>query len=163
MACASRFTGFCSLTFGVVSNHYPPFTSPPLSIGKIYICIGPPVQGGAILLSSGDSWEAPGATLITRNSTFVGNVAGLDNGGAINLGEYTVARFEDSGNKFTNNKCNINGGVAAASTNTNVTVEGGLFEGNDAKEVRGKTLVQCSSREMTLPKNEVFFAFFVPI
>ena len=93
----------------------------------------------------------------------MGNVAGLDNGGAINLGEYTVARFEDSGNKFTNNKCNIDGGVVAASTNTNVTVEGGLFEGNDAKEVRGETLVHRSSREMTLPKHEVFFFFFIPI
>ena len=93
----------------------------------------------------------------------MGNVAGLDNGGAIYLGEYTVARFEDSGNNFTNNECNIVGGVVAASINTNVTVEGGLFEGNDAIEVRGQTLVQRSSREMTLLKNKVFFAFFIPI
>ena len=93
----------------------------------------------------------------------MGNVAGLDSGGAIYLGEYTVTRFEDSGNNFTNNKCNIDGGVVAASENTNVTVEGGLFEGNEAKEVRGETFVPRSSREMTLLKNEVFFVFFIPI
>ena len=70
-----------------------------------------------------------------RNSTFTNNFAELDNGGVINLGEYASVLIEGDGNNFTGNICNIDGGVLAATTNTNVTVEGGWFEGNKAGEV----------------------------
>ena len=70
-----------------------------------------------------------------RNSTFADNFAELDTAGAIYLGSFAVARFEGGGNNFTRNICGASGGVLAATGDTNVTVEGGWFEGNKAEEV----------------------------
>ncbi|CAN0330304.1 unnamed protein product [Ascophyllum nodosum] len=94
-------------------------------------------KGAAVTLSSGDSWDEPGATIIMRNSTFVNNFAELDSAGAIYLGEYASARIEGDRNNFTGNICDIYGGVLAATTNTNVTVEGGWFKDNEAGEGGG--------------------------
>ena len=63
------------------------------------------------------------------------NFADANSAGAIYLGEYAVARIEGNGNNFTGNTCGDTGGVLAATTDTNVTVEGGLFYGNEASEV----------------------------
>ena len=71
-----------------------------------------------------------------RNSTFAGNFAHLDSAGAIYLGEFAAARFEGKNNNFTNNACKLYGGAVGATETTNVTVEGGWFEGNNAEEVR---------------------------
>ena len=71
-----------------------------------------------------------------RNSTFANSFAELDSAGAIYLGEYASALIEGDHNNFTGNICDIYGGVLAATTNTNVTVEGGWFKGNEAGEVR---------------------------
>ena len=73
-----------------------------------------------------------------RNSTFTGNIAGIADAGAVNVGEFATARFEGDGNNFTGNVCGANGGVLASSTDTNITVEGGWFEGNEAGEVGGE-------------------------
>ena len=62
-----------------------------------------------------------------RNSTFVNNFAELGSAGAIYLGEYASALIEGDRNNFTGNICDIDGGVLAATINTNVTVEGGWF------------------------------------
>lgn len=70
-----------------------------------------------------------------RNSTFTGNIAKLNSAGVVNLGEFATARFEGQGNNFTGNVCGLYGGVLAATINTNVTVEGGIFQGNEADEV----------------------------
>lgn len=70
-----------------------------------------------------------------RNSNVTGNVADADSAGAIYIGKYAVARIEGNGNNFTGNTCGDTGGVLAATTNTNVTVEGGWFQGNGADEV----------------------------
>ena len=70
-----------------------------------------------------------------RNSTFTGNIAGIASAGAVNVAEFATARFEGDGNNFTGNFCGAHGGVLASSTNTNITVEGGWFEGNKAGEV----------------------------
>ena len=78
--------------------------------------------------------------MIIRNSTFAGNIADLDSAGAVYLNEYSVVHFEGGGNHFTMNACKDFGGVVAATTNTNITVEGGLFENNEAKEVRREFL-----------------------
>lgn len=93
-------------------------------------------QGGAVTLSSGDNWEDdPGPTIIIRNSTFTGNFAELDSAGAIYVGEYATVKIEGQRNNFTANVCGFTGGVLAATSNTNVTVEGGLFQENEADEV----------------------------
>ena len=71
-----------------------------------------------------------------RSSTFVNNFAELESAGAIYLNEYASALIEGDRNNFTGNICGTEGGVFAATTNTNVTVEGGWFKGNEAGEVR---------------------------
>ena len=70
-----------------------------------------------------------------RNSTFANNCAELDTAGAIYLAAFAVARFEGDDNNFTSNICGMSGGVLAATSNTNVTVEGGWFLNNKAEEV----------------------------
>ncbi|CAM9180228.1 unnamed protein product, partial [Ascophyllum nodosum] len=89
-------------------------------------------KGAAITLSSGENWSDPGATIIMRSSTFVNNFAELESAGAIYLNEYASALIEGDRNNFTGNICGTEGGVLAATTNTNVTVEGGWFKGNEA-------------------------------
>ena len=64
------------------------------------------------------------------------NFAELDSARAIYPGEYASARFEGGRNGFMGNVCGINGGVLAATTNMNVTVEGSWFEGYKADDVR---------------------------
>lgn len=73
--------------------------------------------------------------MIIRNSNVTRNFAEANDAGGIYLGEYAIARIEGSGNNFTGNACGGTGGVLAATTNTNVTVEGGLFYENEASEV----------------------------
>ena len=73
-----------------------------------------------------------------RNSTFTGNIADVASAGVVNVAEFATARFEGNGNNFTGNVCGAHGGVLASSTNTNITVEGGWFEGNKAGEVGGE-------------------------
>ena len=94
-------------------------------------------QGGAVALSSGDSSDDPGAHITMRNSTFVGNAAQLDGAGAIYLGEYAEAHFKGDHNNFPGHVCDIGGGALAATDNTHVTVEGGIFKDSQAGEVRG--------------------------
>ena len=104
---------------------------PPSSDRETLLQYRTPRQGGVAVLSSG-------ANITIRNSTFVGNTAQLDAAGAIYLNENTEAHFEGDHNIFTGNKCNVNGGVLAATDNTLVTVEGGIFKNNEAGEVRGE-------------------------
>ena len=73
-----------------------------------------------------------------RNSTFRGNIADIASAGVVNVGEFATARFEGDSNNFTGNFCGAYGGVLASSTDTNITVEGGWFEGNKAGEVGGE-------------------------
>lgn len=89
-----------------------------------------------MFLSGGEDWEdLSGAYVILHNSTFLANRAGLDNGGVLNLDEFSRVNITGDGNVFTENKCAISGGVLAASINTRVTVEGGEFNNNEAGEV----------------------------
>ena len=116
-----------------------PFSQKPASILKsAKYPRTPRRQGSAIAISNGKSWTRPGATVIMRNSTFTGNIADIGSAGTVNVGEFATARFEGDGNTFTGNVCGTDGGVLAATTDTSITVEGGWFEGNEAKEVGGE-------------------------
>lgn len=87
-------------------------------------------------LTSGDDWtENPGATLIFRNSTFTANLADLDNGGVVNVGEFCTVRILGENNNFTENKCGVDGGVGSATSNSRIVIEGGTFANNQAGEV----------------------------
>ena len=109
---------------------------PPSSDRETVLQYRTPRQGGAVILNGGDSWDDPGAIITIRNSTFLENSALLDSGGAIYVGKYAEAHFEGDTNNFTKNVCELDGGVLAASTNSLVTVEGGLFNSNEAGEAR---------------------------
>lgn len=71
--------------------------------------------------------ENPGGTIIICNSTFAGKTADLHSAGVVNLGEFATAQFERQGNNFTANLCGLHGGILAATTETNKTVEGCLI------------------------------------
>lgn len=86
-----------------------------------------------MVLSSGDNWdENPGAMAVLDNSTFKSNKALADNGGVINMGEFTTVNILGHENVFEFNQCEEDGSILAASTNTLVTVEGGDFFNNSA-------------------------------
>ena len=86
-------------------------------------------------LSSGTSWDRPGATVIMRNSLFGSNEAELESGGVINAGEFCTTVVEGDGNRFELNNCYGDGGVIVATTDTSITIEGGLFINNRVGEV----------------------------
>lgn len=86
-------------------------------------------------LSGGDSWEEPGATVIVRNSTFEDNSSGGDDGGVIYCSDFSTTNIMGDDNTFAENSGGINGGVLAATSDSNITIEGGTFHGNFAGEV----------------------------
>lgn len=89
-------------------------------------------------ISSGVDWEdEPGATVILRNSTFKSNTADAGNAGVVNLAEFTTLVVAGDGNVFEGNTCGDDGGVFGGTTNTNITVEGGVFRDNLADAVGG--------------------------
>lgn len=91
-----------------------------------------------ISFSSGADWETtPGATVILRNSTFDLNTADGGNAGVVNLAEYTTLIVAGEENRFRGNECGEDGAVFGGTTNTNITVEGGVFRGNFANGVGG--------------------------
>ena len=99
-------------------------------------------KGGVITLSSGEDWEnIPGPTVILRNSTFESNTADLGNAGVVYLGEFSSLIVAGDGNVFSDNTCGEEGGVLGGTTNTNITVEGGVFRDNVAEAVGGCVLV----------------------
>lgn len=90
-------------------------------------------KGGVVALSSGDDWgDSPGAMAIFENSTFMSNRALADNGGVVNMGEFTTVNISGHENVFAFNECEGDGAVLAATRSTRVTVEGGVFYGNIA-------------------------------
>ena len=87
-------------------------------------------------LSSGDDWEeVPGPTVILWNSTFESNRADLGNAGVVYLGDFSALIVAGDGNVFSNNTCGEEGAVFGGTTNTNITVEGGVFRNNTAEAV----------------------------
>ena len=124
---------------GQNKNSLPRFRSNMSSISK----------GGVITLSSGEDWEnIPGPTVILRNSTFESNTADLGNAGVVYLGEFSSLIVAGDGNVFSDNTCGEEGGVLGGTTNTNITVEGGVFKNNVAQAVGGcvsffKTVLFC--------------------
>lgn len=90
-----------------------------------------------IALCSGTNWEDdPGANVTLRNSTFQSNVADIGGGGVVSLDEYTALVVAGDRNVFEGNMCGDGGGVFGGTTNTNITVEGGVFRDNVADMVR---------------------------
>lgn len=94
------------------------------------------MQGGVLVLSSGESLDDPGATVIMRNSSFESNSANLDSGGVVNMDDFTTAVVEGNDNVFDGNECYGDGAVFAASADSSITIEGGLFINNHVEEVR---------------------------
>ena len=95
-------------------------------------------KGGVINLSSGEDWkEAPGPTAILINSTFESNTAHLGNAGVANLAEFTTLIVAGDENVFAWNTCGKEGAVFGGTTDTIITVEGGVFKNNEADEVGG--------------------------
>lgn len=70
-----------------------------------------------------------------RNSTFDSNKADLGNAGVVYLGEFSFLLVEGDGNVFEGNTCGVHGAVFGGTTNTNITVEGGVFSDNAADKV----------------------------
>ena len=71
-----------------------------------------------------------------RNSSFEANRADRDSGGVVSMAEFSKVFIEGDGNVFRGNECIGDGGVFAASTNSSITIEGGLFIDNTVEEVR---------------------------
>lgn len=71
-----------------------------------------------------------------RNSSFETNVARLGSGGVVSMDKFTRAVVEGDHNVFDGNECHGDGAVFAASENSKITIEGGLFINNHVKEVR---------------------------
>ena len=91
-----------------------------------------------ISLSCGeDRTEEPGATAILINSKFESNTAHLGNAGVVYLGEFSALIVAGDGNVFTGNTCGENGAVFGGTTNSIITVEGGVFKKNVAGAVGG--------------------------
>lgn len=112
-----------------------------------------------ITLSSGTNWEQdPGPTVILRNSTFESNKADLGNAGVVYLGEFSAIFVEGDRNVFEGNSCKVDGGVFGGTTNTSITVEGGVFRNNKASKVSGpgslssKHVVFCVGTYLLLPR-----------
>lgn len=97
--------------------------------------LSPNLQGGVLTLSSGDSCNKPGGKVVMRNSSFESNAADRGSGGVMYLGDFATAVVEGDANVFKGNKCFGDGGVFAATTNTSLTIEGGLFIDNRIEEV----------------------------
>lgn len=72
-----------------------------------------------------------------RNSKFDSNAADGNNAGVVSMGEYTTLVVAGVENLFQNNTCGGDGAVFGGTTSTNITVEGGVFEGNFADGVGG--------------------------
>lgn len=104
-------------------------------------------------LSSGDNWAEPGATVIMRNSLFGSNWADLDSGGVVSADEYCTMVVEGDGNVFEGNECYGDGGVIVATTDTSITIEGGLFINNRVEEV---SLGSCGFRYILKCSDELF-------
>lgn len=81
-------------------------------------------------LSSVQSSNDPAAKVVIRNSSFESNAADRGDGGVANIGDFAMAVVEGDGNVFEGNTCYGDGGVFAASANTSITIEGGLFIDN---------------------------------
>lgn len=95
-------------------------------------------KGGVIILLKGEDWdETPGPTAILRNSTFKLNTAEFGNAGVVHLDGFSTLVVDGDENVFEGNTCGEDGGVFGGEVNTNITVEGGVFERNDAKAVGG--------------------------
>lgn len=95
-------------------------------------------KGGVINLSSGTDWQDdPGAIVIMRTSTFDSNYAEGGNAGVVSLADYTTLFVAGEGNVFRGNECGEDGGAFRGTSNTTITVEGGLFEDNFADGVGG--------------------------
>ena len=91
-------------------------------------------QGGLLSLSSGSDWEKdPGATVFIRSSSFESNGAECDDGGVMHLADFTHVDIEGDDNVFENNSCSEDGAVVAATTNTCLNIQGGVFVNNTAK------------------------------
>ena len=94
------------------------------------------LQGGVVALSSGEDWtDDPGATVIMWNSSFELNTADLDNGGVVNVGEFSNLTVAGDDNVFQGNNCTQDGGVIASTTDSSVVIEGGTFTGNSCEGV----------------------------
>lgn len=87
-----------------------------------------------LALSSGEE-QLPGALVIMRNSYFLNNTAGSDNGGVVNVEKLSNLSIEGDGNVFERNLCGQDGGVLALTSSTVVTIEGGTFKENGCGEV----------------------------
>ena len=91
-----------------------------------------------ISLSCGeDRTEEPGATAILINSKFESNTAHLGNAGVVYLGEFSALIVAGDENVFAWNTCGKEGAVFGGTTDTIITVEGGVFKNNEADEVGG--------------------------
>lgn len=99
-------------------------------------------QGGAIVMSSGNSWDTdPGGVVTLEKSTFANNIAAGESAGVISLGKFTTVVIAGDRNTFTGNSCGVKGGVLGGTKDTNVIVEGGSFTRNSAGEVRREVLL----------------------
>lgn len=87
------------------------------------------------MLSSGESLDDQGAIVIMRNSSFESNAADRDSGGVMSMAEFTTVFVEGDDNVFDGNECFGDGAVFAASSNSSITIEGGLFINNHVEEV----------------------------
>lgn len=91
-----------------------------------------------ITLASGSDWEVnPGPTVILSNSTFKSNSAASGAAGVAYLAEFSALVVAGDGNIFEENECDEDGAIFGGTINTNITVEGGVFKNNKAKEVGG--------------------------
>lgn len=70
-----------------------------------------------------------------RNSSFESNAAELDSGGVASMADFSTVIVEGDDNVFDGNECHEDGAVFAASANTSITIEGGLFIHNHVEEV----------------------------
>lgn len=75
--------------------------------------------------------------MILRNSTFHSNTADGGDAGVVSLSDYTTLVVAGDENLFQRNKCDGDGAVFGGMTNTNITVEGGVFRDNYADGVSG--------------------------
>lgn len=114
-----------------------------------------------MVLASGNSSENnSGASVTVFNSIFDANEAGSDNGGVFNVNQFSEVIIAGDGNFFTRNICAVDGAVLAASSDTNVIVEGGKFHDNLGQLVSfGVVRLKCRFKMCLKRKGEGLAAF----
>lgn len=85
-------------------------------------------------MMDGDDYD-DGPVTILRNSTFLYNRAGVQDGGVASIRGWASVAVEGDGNVFAYNESPDSGAVFSAEDDTSITIEGGHFFNNLAEKV----------------------------